>query len=110
MKKLLVFFLVVGLIGMLIGCGGEKDSKSKEVNNKVIIEDFGFKPEVIEINQGETVVWENKDSMAHNLKADLFTSGNIAKGKTYKYKFEKPGTYEYTCTYFPDMKGKVIVE
>ncbi len=73
-------------------------------------------PASITVNVGETVTWVFDDNgMAH----DVNGLGGDAKGKlrsplkksgTYTYTFTEPGTYDYTCTPHPEMRGTVVVE
>jgi len=113
LKKMFVILAIACLLVLQFGCGGgEKKSAgaSEQGVKEVIIKDFGFNPDTIEINKGETIIWRNKDSMAHNLTGKAFSSGNVPKGGDYKHIFNEAGTFEYTCAYFPDMKGKVVVK
>ncbi len=63
------------------------------------------------VQVGTTVTWTNADQMSHTVTeaGGAFDSGNMAKGATFSYTFTKEGTYDYTCTYHPNMKGQVIV-
>jgi plastocyanin len=76
----------------------------------VTIESFSFKPQVLTIKAGTTVVWTNKDTAAHNIKSSEFSSPSLKTGETYEFKFEKAGTYEYICGIHPKMTGKIIVK
>ncbi|MHB8605123.1 MAG: cupredoxin domain-containing protein [Thermoplasmatota archaeon] len=38
-----------------------------------------------------------------------FDSGHIAAGVTFSFTFTDPGTFTYTCTIHPAMKGKIVV-
>ena len=70
-----------------------------------------FKPEKIEIEPGDTVVWVNKDDRDHTVVADegAFESGRIRNGKSYEKKFDKPGKYNYGDDLHPRMRGVVVV-
>src|SRR4051812_28334658 len=70
-----------------------------------------FDPASVKITAGDTVTWTNSDDHDHTVVADdgSFKSGNIGSGQTFAHKFKKPGTYSYSCTYHPRMKGSVIV-
>lgn len=80
------------------------------VENKVIIENFAFSPQISNINAGQKVVWTNNDSAPHQIKADSFSSGILNKGDTYEFVFVNPGTYNYYCGLHPSMKGQVIAQ
>ena len=60
-----------------------------------------------------TVTWVNDDNVPHTITSvsGSFDSGSIDPGKTYSYKFNQAGTFEYSCTNHPSMPhGKVVVK
>jgi len=57
------------------------------------------------------VTWENRDPFPHTVtSAGHFDSGSIAAGAHWRYVATKPGTFEYICTFHPNMKGRLVVE
>ena len=76
----------------------------------VTIQGFAFSPANLTINQGDTVVWVNKDSTAHTISGDGFASSNLSNGQDYNFKFTKVGAFNYHCSIHPSMKGTVIVK
>jgi amicyanin len=76
------------------------------------IANFQFEPSSVTIMTGETVTWTNKDAVAHTVTATgkKFDSGKMQAGKSFSFTFNTPGTYLYTCTLHPYMKGEVIVQ
>jgi plastocyanin len=79
-------------------------------SNAVSIESFSFKPAVLTVPVGTTVVWTNNDTAAHNIKSTEFFSNALTKGQTFEFKFDKPGTYDYSCGIHPTMTGQIIVK
>ena len=77
----------------------------------VTIQGLKFKPEKIEIEPGDTVVWVNRDDRDHTVVADdgAFESPRIRNDKSYEKKFDKPGKYNYGDDLHPRMRGVVIV-
>src|ERR1700739_3030271 len=76
----------------------------------VRMHNIAFDPQSVTVKAGQTVVFENDDSVAHNVTgSDIGSSGDIAGGKTWKYTFTKPGDYHYVCTYHPGMTGEIVV-
>jgi plastocyanin len=78
----------------------------------VTIDGTSFSPETISVKRGDRVVWRNKDPFPHTATAGskAFDSGSIGAGKSWTYVASKPGTFEYVCTFHPNMKAKLIVE
>jgi len=78
----------------------------------VTIVNFTFNPGSLTINAGRTVTWTNKDSVPHTAtsKDGAFDSGNLNQGQSFSFTFDKPGTYDYICTYHPYMVGTIVVE
>jgi amicyanin len=76
------------------------------------IRGMAFTPARIEIEAGTTVTWKNNDQLAHSVTAAdrSFDSGLIQPGATWSYTFTKPGTYDFSCTPHPFMKGVVVVK
>jgi len=72
---------------------------------------MAFTPGRIEIMAGTTVQWTNNDPLAHSVTAAdrSFDSGLIQPGQSWAYTFDTPGTYDFSCTPHPFMKGVVIV-
>jgi plastocyanin len=82
--------------------------------HEVLISGFKFQPADLTVNVGDTVEWKNMDAMPHNAvaKDKTFDSGKLSTGMTGKYvaQAKDKGTHEYTCTFHPNMKGKLIVQ
>ncbi|MEO8542040.1 MAG: cupredoxin family copper-binding protein [Burkholderiaceae bacterium] len=77
----------------------------------VTIEATSYSPQVLSVKRGDTVVWINKDPFPHTVtSAGAFDSKNIPAGGTWKYKALKVGNHAYTCTFHPNMKGRLIIE
>lgn len=75
-----------------------------------------FRPDNIVIKAGETVRWVNNDEQGHIFASmpligtgGIFTP-KIEPGKSWEFKFEKPGEYYYICFIHHGMIGKVSVE
>ncbi len=69
-----------------------------------------FSPATLEIEAGDTVVWENKATIAHTVTADdgAFDSSLLQKDETFAKTFITPGTFAYHCELHP-MAGTIIV-
>lgn len=75
----------------------------------VDIAGFAFDAAEIEIRAGDSVVWTNRDRVAHTVTGDGFDSGNLDQGQTFTFSFEEAGEYQYVCAYHPSMQGVVKV-
>ena len=73
---------------------------------------MAFAPARIEVTAGTTLVWTNRDQLAHTVTADdgSWDSGPIAPGGTWRHSFAQPGTYSFHCTPHPFMTGVVVVK
>jgi plastocyanin len=76
-----------------------------------------FTPETLEVQQGDVVVWTNKDFFPHTVTADgatadgkAFDSGNIDSQKQWHYVAKTRGEYTYSCTLHPTMKATLVVQ
>ena len=80
----------------------------------VVIRGFKFEPATVTVNPGDTVEWKNNDIVPHTATEDVskpsFNSGTIEVGAAWRYIARNKGTYDYTCTFHPNMEGKLIVQ
>ena len=79
---------------------------------KIVVKDFTFNPSPLTIKAGSTVTWTNKDDEPHTVVSDtgVFKSGGMDTNESFSYKFDKPGTYHFTCSIHPRMVGTVVVQ
>lgn len=118
--------LVLGTLACLAvaGCGGGSSSssdtgassapapKSSGSVVKVSMRSIQFEPKTVTAKVGQTVEWDNQDSVDHNVVAKSgasFKSDLFGSGKTYRTKVTKPGTIQYECTIHPGMTGSIDV-
>ena len=74
--------------------------------------DVTLKPRVVEITEGGSVVWVNRDRTAHQLVSlapNVFETPRLNEGESHVQSFTKPGTYPYYCTIHTEMKGTIVV-
>jgi plastocyanin len=78
-----------------------------------------YDPSPIRIKSGTSVTWTNNDSTLHTVTSGLpeqgavgtlFDSNVITPGKTFTHAFNNAGTFDYSCTLHPTMRGQVIVK
>jgi plastocyanin len=72
-----------------------------------------YDPSSLNVKVGDTVEWDfNDDSASHSVTDDsgAFDSGVQAKGFTFNHKYDKAGSFGYSCSVHPNMKGSVTVQ
>jgi len=90
-----------------------------------------FDPDAVNINNGETIAWQNAATSAHTATFNpaagspliasnvllpegvaTFDSGDLEPGKTWSHTFTTPGTYKYICIRHASLGelGTVIVK
>lgn len=79
---------------------------------QIQVKDFMFMPTPLSVNAGAQVSWVNKDDEPHTVVSDtgLFRSGAMDTNDSFSFKFDKPGTYHFTCSIHPRMVGTIIVK
>ena len=106
---------VIAALLRLVGAGGCASSALSaapvKTNHVEMPPSYKFSPEVVEVKAGTTVTWHNSDNFTHSVK--LLPDGKAlvaAPGQSVQITFDKPGVYDYTCSFHPhDMQGRVIV-
>ena len=79
---------------------------------KIVVKDFMFVPGSLTVKAGSTVTWANMDDEPHTVVSDigLFRSGAMDTNEGFSFKFDKPGTYHFTCSIHPRMVGTIVVQ
>ena len=82
------------------------------IPTQIVAKDFMFKPTPLTVTAGTSVTWTNMDDEPHTVVSDtgLFKSGGIDTNDSFSYKFDKPGTYHFTCSIHPRMVGTIVVQ
>jgi plastocyanin len=78
----------------------------------VVIDGMRFVPQTLEVRQGDTVIWQNKDPFPHTATAAGGgpDSPSIAAGARWKFTAKKRGSYPYLCTLHRTMKATLVVK
>ncbi len=85
---------------------------SGPATHSVSITAAGFEPAEVEVAEGDTVTWTNGDVAVHTLAFDdpaVAQATDVPVGGTVGLKFDKSGTFGYTCEKHPTMKGTITV-
>ena len=79
------------------------------VDHRVVIEGMRFTPQVVQVKPGDTITWENRDMVSHNVtaKAGPVRSGDLQPGQSWRYKVKPGASFDYVCTLHPLMTARV---
>lgn len=93
--------------------------------NEVTMRLIAFSPAALSVPAGTTVTWRQTDAGFHTVTSGgvaqgsagvtaepdgTFDSGRIAKGDTFEFTFQDPGTYPYYCAIHPaTMRAEIAV-
>lgn len=127
--------VVGGLVATLAfaACNGGKaqpaDGGNAAEGIEVTIGGFAFEPSRIEIDQGTSVIWTNRDAILHTVTSGtgqeqgvpgvskdkaarpsgLFDQELDGEGSTFRFTFEDRGEFGYFCAIHAGMTGVVVV-
>jgi plastocyanin len=102
-----VGMMILGAMEVYIPSVGETLNATQ-----VEVKDFMFMPTPLTVRAGSTVTWTNKDDEPHTVVSDTgeFKSGGMDTNESFSHKFDKPGTYHFTCSIHPRMVGTIVVQ
>ncbi len=69
----------------------------------------GFVPNGMTIKRGTTVTWTNQDSASHSVIGTGFQSDALGYNKSYTFKFNSIGSFEYKDGINPSITGNIHV-
>lgn len=106
-RRPLLTLLIAGAVAWPLACA------SAPPVVEVRIENYKFNPPTLKIKAGTTVKWLNEEKRTtHSV---LFTgpsgfeSERFFPGESWQRKFDKAGSYPYSCGPHPEMRGLVEV-
>lgn len=70
-----------------------------------------FTPSVLEVHQGDTVTWINRDIVPHTAteKGSAWDTGTITAGDSISVVLREAGAEEYFCRLHPVMVARMVV-
>ena len=75
----------------------------------VTIVDFAFDPATVDVSVGTTVVWTNTGQAPHTVTGSFADSGALSPGQTFRHTFAEAGSFDYVCSFHPQMTGTIRV-
>ena len=112
-SRTLIRTSTVALAGLLAGWPlTMQTAQAQSASSMVVMKSFDFAPMAMTVPAGTTVTWKNLDTAPHTVtSADgSFRSQALEKDDTFKFKFDKPGTYKYICSIHPKMVATIVVK
>jgi plastocyanin len=114
--------LVAGCSGNGVVPGGDEDTTTTtaEADETVELSGNSFDPQILKVDEGDTVEWENAESVEHTVTSTTFSAKGeewefdetlSSEGDTARFTFENEGIHEYYCTVHGEetMCGVVLV-
>ena len=84
-------------------------TSSAKAENTITVEitNFEFKPPVVEVQAGDSVIFINRDIVPHTATANdkSWDTGLIAKDESRTVEIVSDMSLDYFCLYHPKMKG-----
>lgn len=107
------FVTLLALAG-LMACGSSAATITPQ-RHEVAMEGMQFVPADLTVNQGDTVVWINKDIVPHtstdsSATAGGWDSGMVNAGDSAVVVMGTKGSFDYVCIFHPVMTGKIVVQ
>jgi plastocyanin len=116
MKKIFAVSLILLAAALAIaGCSKNKSTNSNlppVPGNGVTIQGFAFSPSNMSVSVGDTVVWTNRDGVAHTVTSNtgIWDSGTLGQNQSFTRVFSSAGSFPYHCTIHPSMTGTITVQ
>jgi plastocyanin len=95
--------IVVAVLGLM-------SVSARAATIQITIDKLVFAPVEVAAKVGDTVEWVNKDMLAHTATG-THREFNVVIGpkKTARLVLKKAGSFDYYCTFHPNMKGRLVV-
>ena len=84
---------------------------SAATTHEVVIKNFKFSPDALDVNVGDTVVFKNLDGARHTATArdKTWDTGALRKSDTATIEITADMKTSYFCRFHPNMKGNLKV-
>jgi plastocyanin len=101
-----------GLLTLALFTAASRTTANDAVCDAAVrIRTFGFHPPLLEVREGDTVIWTNDDLAPHTATArdGSWDTGQLGRGVEARITFERPGEHVYACAFHRAMTGRVLV-
>jgi plastocyanin len=101
------------------GIMNETTVEATIVSGSAFLNETAYSPNPIDIENGDTVTWINRDFDPHTVTSgnfgaedagQEFDSGYLGPQSLFSFTFEEEGEFDYFCAVHPNMVGTVIVD
>ncbi len=102
---------IIILIGTALGLSGCSSTATTPGVDTIEIKDMKFIPDTITVDKGDTIIWVNKDMVAHNVTDETpnsWSSGVISSDGSWKW--VASDSANYYCSIHAVMKGVVKIK
>ena len=98
------------LTGLAAAVSSVAGTVRAQTTHTVVIRQFAFVPETLEVSVGDTVVWVNEDIVPHTATATNgdWDSDALNRGESWSHAVPAPGTVDYFCRFHPAMRARLI--
>jgi plastocyanin len=98
--------LVAGVISLTAA------ERARPRTHTVSLEGMRFQPDDLTVALGDTIVWVNKDLVAHTATSESggFDSKIIEPEQAWTFTIRKRGDFPYVCVLHPTMKAMLRVK
>ncbi len=104
--------VVLTTLGLTALLSSATAGAAEEADMRVSIIDRAYQPSQLTVGIGQTVTWRNESvGQQHTVTSvdGRFDSGVMSAGGSFTMTFAQTGTFNYSCTIHPTMKGSVLV-
>jgi plastocyanin len=112
-KALLAAVVVLALTVPACGGGGGSDCTSQNATKltaTLAVKNFAFVPNCFSVASGSTISVANGDARTHNFTVEhTDVAVLLPAGMSGQATAPAPGTYDFLCTFHPQMTGTIIV-
>ena len=118
MYGLATCFVVIVMLGITVSAVPDANQtvqvNENLTNYSVLISNFAFEPQDLNVTPNSSVTWTNDDTARHDIVTDTgatseFKSSLLNKGEMFTFNFTQAGDYPYHCGAHPSMVGIIRV-